>query len=181
MIRIAALALACIVVFAPAPVAKVLSAYSPDQSPDQDIPQTEATKSRHEYTPSSIMIACGVEPYRGYEGWTGSESAKWKCDDGSKVYFVTEEFGSSRGAKAERLARVKGRAPTNKPWKIAQTESVGDTTIVELAKPLTFDSEETGKWVVIWQRNASLYLIYGPDREHVTDFYQSGHVREAKK
>jgi hypothetical protein len=177
--RITALALACFVMAAAISVARVLSAK--DLSADQVIPQTESTKSLHEYTPSSITIACGVIPYEGYEGWTGSESAKWKCDDGSRVYFVKEEFASSRGAKAERLARLKEKAPAHNPWRIAQTESVGDATIVELAAPLSFGDEETGKWVMIWGRNASLFSIYGPDREHVMDFYQSSHVREAKK
>jgi hypothetical protein len=179
--RITTLALACFVVAAAISVAKVLSANSSDLSADRDIPQTESTKSPPEYTPSSITIACGVIPYEGYDGWTGSESAEWKCDDGSRIYFVKEEFASPRGAKAERLARLKGKAPAHKPWRIAQTESVGDTTIVELAEPLSFGGEETSKWVMIWGRNASLFLICGPDREHVKDFYQSSHVREAKK
>jgi hypothetical protein len=179
--RISALALACFVVAAAISVVRVLSANSPDLSADQDIHQTEPTKSPHVYTPSSTTIACGVIPYEGYDGWTGSESVKMKCDDGSRVYFVKEEFGSSGGAKAELLARLKGKAPKHKPWRIAQTESVDDTIIVELANPLSFGDEETGKWVMIWRRNASLFSIFSPDREHVMDFYQSSHVREAKK
>jgi hypothetical protein len=34
---------------------------------------------------------------------------------------------------------------------------------------------------MIWARDASLFLICGHYREHVTDFYQSSLVREAKK
>jgi hypothetical protein len=33
----------------------------------------------------------------------------------------------------------------------------------------------------VWAREASLFLIYGPDREHVMDFYQTRYGESAKK
>lgn len=180
---VTALVLACFIVVAPVSVPNALSANSPGRSRDQDVSQAGATKSPHQYTPGSITNACGVIPYEGYEGWTNSGTSEWKCVDGARVYLVHEDYVSSRGAKAERLARLKGKAPAHKPWRIAQTEAVGDTTVVELDTPVSFGAEEAtpSKWVIMRARGASIFLICGPDREHVMDFYQSRHGRDARK
>lgn len=182
-LRATALALACFVVTAPISGGNKLSAYPQDRSAAQDGGKIGATNSPHRYTELSVTIACGVIPYEGYDGWIGSQREEWKCDDGAIVYSVTENFRSSRGAEAERMARLNAKAPAHKPWRIAQTASVGDITIVELAEPVSFGSGTgaSSQWVATRARGASLFLIYGPDREHVIDHYQSRHERDAKK
>jgi hypothetical protein len=36
-------------------------------------------------------------------------------------------------------------------------------------------------WAIMWTRDRSLFFIYGPDREHVIDYYQKCHSGEAKR
>jgi hypothetical protein len=181
-LRAMALALTCLVVAAPISVANKLSAYAQARSAIQDTHKIGAVNSPHQYTPLSITFACGVRPYEGYDGRIASIRTEWKCDDGAMVYSVKEDFGSSRGAEVERLARLNAKSPEDKPWRIAQTESVGGITIVELAEPVSFgpNTAASNQWVVMRARGASLFLIYGPDREHVIDYYQSHHERDAK-
>ncbi len=52
---------------------------------------------------------------------------------------------------------------TTNPWLIERTETLDGATIVELAKPVSFRGSPS-KWVLMWVRDTSLFLIYGPDR-----------------
>lgn len=67
-----ALALAYFVVTAPISGGNKPSAYPQDSSAAQDSRKIGATNSPHQYAELSITIACGVIPYEGYDGWTGS-------------------------------------------------------------------------------------------------------------
>jgi hypothetical protein len=108
-----------------------------------------------------------------------------KCSDGAKVYDVEDTYTSARAAEAERKARLeeKGPKPKPKPWRIARTESLGDATIVEFAEPVSVGLKEdaSNHWAIMWTRDRSLFLICGPDREHVIDYYQRRHGGEAKR
>jgi hypothetical protein len=106
-----------------------------------------------------------------------------KCGDGAKVYAVTDTFTSARAAEAERMARLEGKGPKRKPWRIARTESLGDATIVEFAEPVSVSLKEdaSNHWAIMWTRDRSLFLICGPDREHIIDYYQMRHSGGAKK
>jgi hypothetical protein len=178
-LRVTILAMAC---SAGAASFSTSNARPQDHSAGQDPPKTSGTNSGHNYTPSSNWNVCGVIPYSGYDGWTHQGGAAWKCDDGAIVYDVTDEFTSARAAKAESLARLQEKRPERKPWRIAQTEPLGAATIIEFAEPAPVINEAAPcKWAVMWKRNEALFLIYGPDRDHVVDFYQRRGARAAKK
>ena len=149
----------------------------------QDHPKATATNSEHKYTPLSNWVACAVISVRGYDGWTSQGGAAWKCDDGATVYDVLDEFTSARAAKAERMARLEEKGPKHKPWRIARTEPLGDATIVEFTEPVSVGTKDdaSNQWAVMWARKATLLSIYGPDREHVIDYYQTRHGGDAKK
>jgi hypothetical protein len=182
-LRATALALTCIVGTAPISGSNILGAFPLNHLVDQDGRKADAANSPHQYTPVSVTFVCGVIPYSGYEGRVNSEIELWKCDDGAKLHDAKEGFTSSHAAEAERLARLRGEGKVGNPWKIAHTDLVDGATIVELAEPVTLGDKEAGssQWVVMWAREASLFLIYGPDREHVMDFYQTRYGDRAKK
>jgi hypothetical protein len=146
----------------------------------QDGRETGAKNSPHRYRRSSRWIACGFIEYPGYDGRIDAEGDVWKCDDGATVHVVKEGYTSSRAADAKRLARLEAKDIAAKPWRIAQTVSLNEATIVELAEPVLYRGASS-KWVIIWVRDTSLFLIYGPDREHVMDVYQTRYGGDVKK
>jgi hypothetical protein len=146
----------------------------------QDGRETGAKKSTHRYKRSYRWISCGAIEYPGYDGRIDAEGYVLKCDDGTTVHAVKEGYTSSRAADAKRLARLEGKDKAANPWRIAQTESLGDTTIVELTEPVSFRGSPC-KWVIMWVRDTSILLIYGPDREHVMDYYQTHYGGDANK
>jgi|SRR5262245_3058924 len=153
------------------------------RSVEQDDPKANNTNSPHRYTPHSTTIVCGVIPYNGYEGWVGSDTTTWNCVDGAKVYDIKEDYTSSRAAEAERIMRLEARDTARKPWRIKQTELVDNAMVVELTESawVITEGNTSIKWVVIWVHYASLSLIYGPDREHVMDFYRTHYKETAKQ
>ena len=153
-------------------------AHQPDRAAGQDHPQAGATSSKHKYTQSSGWISCGAIPYRGWEGRRNQEGSVLKCSDGAKVYDVEDSYTSARAAEAEHIARLEEKGPKRKPWRIARTESLGDATIIEFAEPVSVLAKEnaSNNWAIMWRRDKSLFLIYGPDREHVIDYYQTRYV-----
>jgi hypothetical protein len=157
--------------------------YESSRSADQDGQKAGAINSPHIYTPDSISIACGVIPYDGYEGIVNTELSVWKCNDGAKIYAVKEDFASSRAAEKERIKRLEGKSRARKPWKIEQAVTLDKNTLVELREPVSagLGAPESNKWVVVWAHNASLFSIYGPDRDHVMDYYQKHHKAGLKR
>src|SRR5262245_25359340 len=67
-----------------------LDTYQSTHSTNQDGQKAGTIDSPHIYTMGSITQACGVIPYRGYEGRTGSVSIEMKCNDGAKIHVVQE-------------------------------------------------------------------------------------------
>ena len=159
-------------------LAKGTGAQQPDRSVGQDQPNAGATNSEHKYTPFYGWNACGGIPYEGYDGRLSQEGSAWKRSDGAVVYDVTDTYTSARAAEADRLARLQEKEPKPKPWRIAQTESLGDATIIEFAEPVSIRAKENASnhWAIMWTRDKSLFLIYGPDREHVIDYHQTRYV-----
>jgi hypothetical protein len=130
----------------------------------------------------SSWIACGAIPYRGYDGYGGVQRGEgWKRDDGVIVFSVTDGFTTARAAEAERQARLQEKGSALRPWRIARTEPLGVATIIEFAEPVSIRSNIAApcRWAIMWTRDKALLSIYGPDREHVVDFYQTR--SEAKK
>jgi hypothetical protein len=158
-------------------------AHQPDRAAGQDQPNAGATNSEHKYTPFYGWNACGGIPYEGYDGQLSQEGSAWKCGDGAIVYDVTDSYTSARAAEAERMARLEEKGPKRKPWRIARTESLNDATIIEFAEPVSVRAKENAPnhWAIMWMRDRSLFLIYGPDREHVIDFYQTRYVGGVRK
>jgi len=179
-LRATILALACSIGAAQTPQS---NAYPADRSVGQDSSIARDTNSKHKYTPLLTWNACGGIPYIGWEGRLNQEGQAWKCDDGATVYFVTDGFTSDRAAEAERRARLAEQGLEGKPWRIARTDSVGDAVIVEFAKPVSVGVEEDAPnhWVITWARDKSILSIYGPDREHAMDFYETRYRAQAKK
>jgi hypothetical protein len=158
-------------------------ASAPDRASGQDHPKSGATNAEHKYTPLSIWNACGIIPYEDYDGWLHQLGLKWNCSDGAKVYAVEDNYTSARAAEAESKARLEEKGPKPEPWRIARTDSLGDATIVEFAEPVSVGLKEdaSNHWAIMWTRDRSLFLICGPDREHVIDYYQRRHSGEAKR
>ena len=158
-------------------------ASAPDRASGQDHSQADATNSGHKYTKITGWVGCRGIPYEGYDGRLSQEGSAWKCGDGAKVYAVTHTYTSARAAEAERKERLEEKGPKRKPWRIARTESLGDATIVEFAEPVSVSLKEdaSNHWAIMWTRDRSLFLICGPDREHVIDYYQWRHSGEAKR
>lgn len=179
-LRATILALACSI---GAALTSQSNAYPADRSVGQDLSIARDTNSKHKYTPLFAWNACGGIPYLDWEGRLNQEGQAWKCDDGAIVYFVTDGFTSDRAAEAERRARLAEQRPEGKPWRIARTDLLGDAVIVEFAKPVSVGVKEdaSNHWVIMWARDRALFSIYGPDREHVIDFYETRYRGETKK
>jgi hypothetical protein len=177
-------AIVLVLVFAFGPVSKSgdLNPGSPIGSVGQDTQKSGTTNSPHQYTPHSVTIACGVIPYNGYDGWLASNTTTLNCVDGAKIYSIEEEYTSSRAAKAERMNRLAAKSTKRENWRIKQTETFDNTTVIELSEAIRMgtDSPSSNFWVIIWVKNASLLEIYGPDREHVMDFYQTNYQKKSK-
>ena len=158
-------------------------ASAPDRVSGQDHPKSGDTNSGHKYTKFTGWVACGGIPYEGYDGRLSQEGLALKCSDGAKVYAVTHTYTSARAAEAERKERLEEKGPKRKPWWIKGTESLGDATIVEFAEPVSVSLKEdaSNHWAIMWTRDRSLFLICGPDQEHVIDYYQRRHSGEAKR
>jgi hypothetical protein len=158
-------------------------ASAPDRASGQGHPKSDDTNSEHKYTPYTGWVACGGIPYEGYDGRLSQEGSALKRSDGAKVYSVTYTYTSARAAEAERKERLEEKGPKRKPWRIAWTEPLGDATIVEFAEPVSVSLKEdaSNHWAIMWTRDRSLFLICGPDREHVIDYYQRRHSDEATK
>jgi len=172
LLRVTILATACC---AGAATFSTSNANPQDHSVGQDRPKTSDTNSKHKYTPFSFWNACGVIPYDGYEGWIDQAGRVWKCDDGATVFDVTDDFTTARAAETERRTRLLEKGPKPKPWRIARTEPLGAAMIIEFAEPVSVGNDVAlpCQWAVMWKRNEALLSIYGPDREHVVDFYQT--------
>jgi hypothetical protein len=171
-LRATALAMACLAGAEPGPGSNMLGAHAISHSVDQDDRKASATNPTHRYKRSSRWITCGAIEYPGYDGCIGASGNVWKCHHGATVQVVKEGCTSSRAAEAKRLARLEAKDMAAKPWRIEQTETLDEATIVELAEPVSFHGVSS-KWVIMWVRDNSLFLIYGPDREHVMDVYQT--------
>jgi hypothetical protein len=158
-------------------------ASAPDRASGQDHSQAGATNSSHKYTKYTGWVGCRGIPHEDYDGRLGQEGLALKCSDGAKVYDVAYTYTSARAAEADRKERLEEKGPKPKPWRIARTESLGDATIVEFAEPVSVSIKEDASnyWAIIWSRDRSLFLICGPDREHVIDYYQRRHSGEAKR
>jgi len=158
-------------------------ASAPDLASGQDQSQAGATNSSHKYTRYTGWVGCRGIPHEGYDGRLGQEGLALKCSDGAKLYDVTYTFTSSRAAEADRKERLEEKEPNRKPWRIARTESLGAATIVEFAEPVSVGATEDAPnhWAIMWTRDRSLFLICGPDREHVIDYYQKRHSGEANR
>jgi len=154
-----------------------------DRSVEQDPSIARDTNSKHQYTPLYNWNACGGVPSSGWEGRIDQEGQAWKCDDGAIVYFVTDDFTSDRAAEAERKARLAEQGPEPKPWWIARTELLGEAVVVEFAEPVSVGVKEDAPthWVIMWAHDKSILSIYGPDREHAMDFYETRYRGQAKK
>jgi hypothetical protein len=176
------LALAVSIGAAQSSKSSLLDTYESSRSANQDGQKAGAINSPHIYIPDSISISCGIT-YDGYEGWTNTELSVWNCSDGAKIYAATESFTSSRAAKKECIKRLEGKSRARKPWKIEQAVKLDEITLVELGEPVSagFEGPESNKWVMVWARDASLFSIYGPDREHVMDYYQKRHKTGLKR
>ena len=182
-LRAIALVLACSVGAMPVSEWNKMGVSQPSLSVNQDGHEAVATNSPHHYTLASRWIACGAIEYKGYDGCVGEEGNVWTCDDGARIYVIKKGCTSSHAAQAKLLERLQAEDKEHEPWRITHTESLGAATVVELAEPVSPRTKEAGssKWVIIWVRDTSLLLIYGPDREHVMDYYQTHYAGDARK
>jgi hypothetical protein len=131
------------------------------------------------YVMTSGWNGCGWIPYEGWEGCYSQSGAVFQCVDGATVYSVREHCTSPKAAVAERLSRLNGsRSGLN--WKITQTTQIGNALLVELADLIQVwpETVTTSRWVYLWMDDSSLRLIYGPDREHVLEYFNTRHIYE---
>jgi hypothetical protein len=137
--------------------------------------------SQPRYVIKSGWNACGGIPYKGWDGCTSQAGALLECADGAIVYSVRESCTSPKAAIAERLVVLNG-SRSGLHWKITQTTAVGEALLVELAEPVQVSPETaaTSRWVYLWADGPSLRLIYGPDREHVMEYFNTRHTYEGK-
>ena len=133
------------------------------------------SEPQHRYTMESGWNGCGGIPYAGWEGCTSQTGTALRCDDGARVYLVKENCTSSLAANNKRLSRLEKTDPSTQGWQIVHTEPLGDALLLELVSPTQVFTEEPGssKWVCLWTEESSLVLIYGPDREHVLDYFKT--------
>lgn len=131
------------------------------------------------YVMTSAWNACGGIPYEGWEGCTSQSGTLLQCVDGATVYAVTEHCTSPKAVVAERLRFLNG-SRSGRNWKIIQTTRMGGALLVELSDPVQVSQETvpTSRWVYLWTDGFSLRLIYGPDREHVLEYFNTRHKYE---
>jgi len=138
------------------------------------IGQHSRGEARHRYVMESGWNGCGFIPYTGWEGCISQTGIALSCDDGARLYFVKDHCTSSIAANNKRSLQFEKADSTTQDWKIVQTESLGDALLVELASPVRVNAQEpaSSKWVCSWTEESSVVLIYGPDREHVIDYFK---------
>jgi hypothetical protein len=97
-----------------------------------------------------------------------------KSDDGVKVYFVQEHCTSPGAASKEQVSRLTGAKEATQQWQIIRTMPLDNALLVELSRPVQVELNGTAssRWVCLWTQDASLVLIYGPDKEHVVDYFR---------
>ena len=136
--------------------------------------QDNNAEARHRYVMESGWNGCGGIPYSGWEGCISQTGIRLRCDDGARLYFVKDNCTSSFAANNKWLFQFEKGYPATQDWKIVQTEPMADALLVELASPVRVNSEEpaSSKWVCSWIKESSVVLIYGPDREHVIDYFK---------
>lgn len=145
--------------------------------------ESNTSEKKHQYVVESVWNGCGFIPYEGWEGCMSQTGTALKCDDGARVYFVEEHCTSLRAATDERLSRLEMGDRKEKGWRIKRRIPFGDALLIELAKPVQVFQEEpaTSRWICLWTEKSSLKLIYGPDREHIVEYFQAHHSGLGKR
>jgi hypothetical protein len=148
------------------------------------LPIEQSRKADHSVAQPRYVIQsgwniCGGRPYKGWEGCSSQSGALFQCVDGATVYSVREHCTSPKAAVAERLRFLNG-SRLGRNWKITQMTAIGEALLVELTDPVQVSQETvtTSRWVYLWRDGSSLRLIYGPDREHVLEYFNTRHEYE---
>lgn len=137
--------------------------------------ESNTSEKKHRYVVVSAWNGCGIIPYQGWEGCMSQTGTALKCDDGARVYFVEDHCTSPRAATDKRLSALEMGETKEKGWRIKQRIPFGDALLVELAEPVQVSEEKpaTSRWICLWTERSSLKSIYGPDREHIVDYFQA--------
>ena len=172
----ACLALACWVVFG---LAINQSAWGYVSQP---LPTVQSRKAGdHAPQPRYVMTSgwngCGGLPFKGWEGCTSQSGAVLKCVDGTIVYSVRDHCTSPDAAATEQLTVLGGVRSISPNWKIIRTTLMGGGLLVELAEPIQVlpEAGATSLCVYLWTEGPTLRSIYGPDREHVLEYFENRH------
>jgi hypothetical protein len=136
--------------------------------------QDKPYEVQHQYVLESLWNGDGFIPYKGWEGCFSQTGEALKSDDGVQVYFVQEHCTSPGAASNEQLSRLAGTKEAAQQWQIIQTFPLDNALLVELLKPVQVGLNEpaSSRWVCLWTQDASLFLIYSTDREHVLDYFR---------
>jgi len=136
--------------------------------------QDNQSEAQHQYVMESAWNGCGFIPYKGWEGCISQTGIVLKSDDGVKVYVVQDHCTSPSAASNEQLSRLTGTKEAAQQWQIIQTTPLDNALLVELSSPVQVEMNgpASSRWVCLWTQDASLVLIYGPDREHVVDYFR---------
>jgi hypothetical protein len=131
------------------------------------------TEAQYHYVSDSGWVACGGIPYEGWEGCTSQTGIALKSSDGVRIYFVRQRCTSPAAATNRRESRLAGTVEGLHNWQITQATPLGEAVLVELDSPVQAGMEKpaSSRWVCMWTEESQLLLIYGPDREHVVDYF----------
>ena len=135
------------------------------------------TGQQRQYVPNFAWNSCGFIPYARWEGCRSQEGSRLKSDDGATVYFVQDHCTSPGAANDELLSKLQGAERRGPQWQIIQTVPVDNVLLVELEAPISVasDGPTLSKWVYVWVEDNLLNMIYGPDREHVDEYFRTYH------
>ena len=162
--------LVCLIGFGASVSGRAYSSFLQSHANEQD----NQSEAQHQYVMESAWNGCGGIPYKGWEGCTSQTGILLKSDDGVKVYFVQEHCTSPSAASNEQQSRLAGTKEAAQQWQIIQTTPLDNALLVELSSPVQVEPNgpATSRWVCLWTQDASLVLIYGPDKEHVVDYFR---------
>ena len=166
-------------------ISALIGGYSQRSYSQSDVDGYNGRKNstpKHRYESESGWNGCGVIPYEGWEGCPSEGGTALRCDDGPMVYLVRDSCTSSLAANNRLLSHLEQTDQPAKSWQIVHSEQMGEASLLELANAVKVFTEEpaSSKWVYLWTEKSTLILIYGPDREHVLDYFKT-YQRDAKR
>jgi hypothetical protein len=120
-----------------------------------------------------------MQPLEGQDGCPNQKGMALHCRDGAVVYFTADECTSARAADVRLDRALDPEHLAAIGWRVVAITRIADFVLIELADAVAVSPADpaaaTSDWVCLWASDAKLHAIFGPDEEHVRDYYNLLH------